>query len=139
MKGFFMAASVRNQRRLRAFLTAVRTQHGLTRWDFAPLIGLNRSMYYMFDRKKKCLGPDSIKSMAQKLSWDKHVVAAMLDAKAPPVELPPPETVNLESVGTELGMMSEMLIDLETATRMIGAITAAGRALPLTDLLRLTH
>lgn len=134
-----MPASVKNQCQLRTFLTAVRTRHGLTQEEFAVLVGLKGSMFSAFERGERALGYRSMRSIARKLALNSDIVAAMLDPKAPPVRLPSPKSITLRTATAREHAVPEIMIDLETAAKMIGAISAAGRALPLTELLQFAH
>lgn len=134
MRAFIV--STKNQARLRALLIEVRTRHGLSQEDFAPLVGMGHSMLSSFERGKQDLGYGSMRKVAKALSLNPEMVAAMFDVKAPPIRLPSAKSISLPVKVPVPGPISDMLIDLETAAKMIGAISAAGRALPLAQLLQ---
>lgn len=133
-----MAASVRNQRQLRAFLAAVRTRHGLSKSDFAQLIGLKQSIYYAFDGGKRKLGYRSVRAIAEKLSWQGDLIAAMIDPKAELATLPSPDSVHLPA-SDATRMPSEVLIDIEAISRMKDYVNAAGEPVPLSQLFQFIH
>lgn len=129
-----MRSSEKNQELLRAFLTEVRTTHGLTRFDFAPLIGLKRSIFYAWDRKERNFGCRSLKAIARALSLSNDVTKAMLDPAAPPATLPAVASISLP-IEDASQAVPEILIDLEMANKMMSMVSAAGKPVPLSKLL----
>lgn len=132
-----MTASVKNQAKLRVFLTKVRTRNGLNVSEFAELTGL-KSMFKAFIRGEKQLGSHSIRIMAERLSLSPEIVSALLDPDAPLAKFPPPESVNLPIAGETL-ILADVFIDFEAASKMMSAVSAAGKAVPLSQLLQLIH
>lgn len=132
-----MAASVKNQARLRAFLTKVRTRNGLNVSEFAELIG-PKSMVTAFLRKEKQLGSHSIRIIARRLSLDPELVSALLDAEAPLATFPPPESITLP-LEKETVVLADVFIDVEAVTKMMNVVSAAGKPMPLSTLLQLIH